>query len=185
MSLSVDANEIPLFRTEFWDIRRLRRIWEIQAPIKIYHGEEGTFLHRQLDDDDDDDSSKSRMANATMELTSYIYTINIQLVTRFICMHREGKRTRPRESSSSSLEKNRKENHRVETKFFNSVLSPSILCITIETMVRYFMETPLYSFHQKLINTSTDWNENPFLSLAREIKLDIITRKERDHICNR
>lgn len=136
MSLSVDANEIPLFRTEFWDIRRLRRIWEIQAPIKIYHGEEGMFLHRQLDDDDDDDSSKSRMANATMELTSYIYTINIQLVTRFICMHREGKRTRPRESSSSSLEKNRKENHRVETKFFNFVLSPSILCITIETMVR-------------------------------------------------
>lgn len=81
-------------------------------------------MHRQLDDDDDDDSSKSRMANATMELTSYIYTINIQLVTRFICMHREGKRTRPRESSSSSLEKNRKENHRVETKFFNSVLLP-------------------------------------------------------------
>lgn len=147
------------------------------------------------------------MANATMELTSYIYTINIQLVTRFICMHREGRNRGGREPDRenppppppplSSREKNRKENHRfIEMKFFNFVqpLSPPPHCASRSKQrwfdQRNFAEIPLYSFHQVaelIINILTDWNDwnedlsHPFL--AREIKLDVTTRK--DHICNR
>lgn len=131
---SVSAKKkIPLF--QFWDIRHLRnrrlrlRCRVINAPIKIYRGEEESSRRLFEVVDGQCDYGVNELHLYDQYSTRY---------ARFICMHQTGGSPPPR---LSSREKNRKENHRVEMKFFNFARPPSFSSssrrVAIETgMVR-------------------------------------------------
>lgn len=108
---------------------KTRRCRVIKAPIKIYRGEEESSRRLFEVVDGQCDYGVNELHLYDQYSTRY---------ARFICMHQTGGSPPPR---LSSREKNRKENHRVEMKFFNFARPPSFSSssrrVAIETgMVR-------------------------------------------------
>lgn len=93
---------------------KTRRCRVIKASIKIYRGEEESSRRLFEVVDGQCDYGVNELHLYDQYSTRY---------ARFICMHQTGGSPPPR---LSSREKNRKENHRVEMKFFNFARPPRV-----------------------------------------------------------